>query len=201
MAIEGTGQGFFSSAGALKNETTAKPTTTTNTSTSDIQQSVANDTATQITEAAVVKISNQLNVGNTGYDSGVSELVQGAVTAGLQKQSVDQSSTTTPRKIGGTYQNEIMAKASSASTTTAPTPTPTASSSSTSGNSSSSPSSQTNGNGNSHRSERTNRHHESNDDSKSAKTSNSEHSKKADRVSSDGSTQGARHRSGKSSVG
>jgi hypothetical protein len=117
MASSISDQGFFTSGGVLRSEspaTNSDTTAQTQTSdqTTDIADQVASDTVSAITEAAVVKISNQMNVAGTGFDSGVSDMVGQAVTSALGKLSEAQQATsalqTTPLAVGGTYQNEIL---------------------------------------------------------------------------------------------
>jgi hypothetical protein len=75
-----------------------------------VQSSVAASTVSAITDAAVTKISSQLNVAGTGFDTGTSDLVSQAVASGLQNiASSGATSSSTQKPIGGAYQNEILA--------------------------------------------------------------------------------------------
>lgn len=115
MAISAPGEGFFTSDGVLRTDLTttqqSKPKTTeTTASTAD---EVAAATAQEITDAAVVSITSSMNVGSTGFDSGVSGLVQQAVSSALKNLSSASSAVSdlgsyTPAAIGGTYQNSIL---------------------------------------------------------------------------------------------
>lgn len=110
MAVNSSDIGFFSSNGTLKTESLKSSTQSTpSSSSSDISSSIASSTSADISEAVVVKISNQLNVGSTGYSDGVQELVKSALDA--KKSSGNSSSTSQTiqyESIGGKYQNEIL---------------------------------------------------------------------------------------------
>jgi len=116
MAISAPGEGFFTSDGVLRadlsgtssaQQSKAKTTETP----ASVEDQAASATARQITDAAVISVSNQMNVGDTGFDSGVSELVQQAVASALKNRGESPGQASDLATIGGTYQNEIMALA------------------------------------------------------------------------------------------
>lgn len=130
MASSISDQGFFTSGGVIKSDglrssTTPAPqqTNTADTGTAVADQ-VARNTASAISEAAVVKITNQLNVGDTGFDSGVAANVQEAVMSALNKVSANtqgsNGTSMTRLPIGGTYQNELIAAANKPAETAKP---------------------------------------------------------------------------------
>lgn len=128
MAVTSADQGFFTREGVLRTENLNSTSSKTNTSTSstpntsgDISTQTAEATATAITDAVVVRISEQMNVGNTGFDSGVSAMVKEAVLSALRNKNsyegkVDSQLTESSEaptasvrmQIGGAYQNEIL---------------------------------------------------------------------------------------------
>jgi hypothetical protein len=124
MAIQAGNQGFFTTSGVLEQEGRAGSSSTSNRSAATGQstgdataQEAAAVAAAAITEAVVVKVSSRMNIGGTGFDSGVTALVQGAVQAGLTsingRKSNGQSGDTqaSGKAKGGTYQNSLIAAA------------------------------------------------------------------------------------------
>ncbi len=116
MAISAPGEGFFTSDGVLRTDQSSprqsKPKTA-ETAASESDQAAA----VEISDAAVVSITSGMNVGQTGFDSGVSDLVQKAVSSALTNLGAASSAvkdtgiaspsfTRTP--VFGTYQNSIM---------------------------------------------------------------------------------------------
>lgn len=122
MAIQGVGQGFFSSNGELKSSNLSSSTNTSSTTTTseDVTSSAQIATAASVADAAVVKITSQLNVAGTGFDSGVSAIVGQAIASYLENQSSNQTEPSTTSisdnsgtasqslSIGGSYQNSII---------------------------------------------------------------------------------------------
>ena len=121
MAIQGVGQGFFSSNGELKINSVASTSNNSSQTSSDnlVSDQASSISISSIVDAAVVTISSRLNVAGTGFDSGVADLLNQALTAGqnTQEQTTDtsssistdnNSSTTDSLKVGGTYQNQIL---------------------------------------------------------------------------------------------
>lgn len=120
-AISST-QGFFNSDGSLRVNSNNQ-SSTPESEDSETDSSVAKE-ATTITDAVVSKISSQLNVRGSGFDTQVSGNVVAAVYSALERRSAQFSATSSEpsirREIGGTYQNTILRGA------TSPTQTPTA---------------------------------------------------------------------------
>ena len=123
MAIKPAEEGFFTTSGALKQDSVAgrraaSSTAAGNNSTDQaVIDKAASATAGGIAQAAVVKISGRMGVGNTGFDSGVSSMVEQAISLGKQAQSDRKnqaaasasSNTQSATKVdGGSYQNQIL---------------------------------------------------------------------------------------------
>ena len=125
MAISATDQGFFTSDGKLRTDlagssSTQKTSATQASGDTSLADQTAAATAAAITEAAVVSVTGSMNVGSTGFDSGVSDLVQQAVSSALKNLGSDGSSSGTRLQLGGTYQNGIMYGTSDSQTTETP---------------------------------------------------------------------------------
>lgn len=124
MAIKAPEQGFFTTDGALKADSltssgwqAAAKTTASGTNSGSVAEQAASTTASAITDAAVVRVSTQMNVGKTGFDTGVSDMVGEAVSSALNKLGTGSAgraasgSGIARLEIAGTYQDEIMAAA------------------------------------------------------------------------------------------
>ncbi|NMC62703.1 MAG: hypothetical protein GYA55_05980 [SAR324 cluster bacterium] len=148
MAITAADQGFFTSDGVLRQENLSSSSSQGSTKNADSTSSSSNisasmaeyttdTTAVAITDAVVIKITQQMNVGSTGFDSGVSAMVQEAVMSALRNKSGGSSMvspqlnngstnimTSNRLELGGAYQNEILASAQKSQTQTSIPETP-----------------------------------------------------------------------------
>jgi len=133
MAISPSDQGYFTSKGTVRTDAFTQRRSASGAGTNDIDEAVKQTarsaTAAGIAETAAVKVSTRMNVGGTGFDAGVSSMVQQAISAGQSRKAGTQaargaadSSTETSagasgtsseaapvrRPIGGRYQNQIL---------------------------------------------------------------------------------------------
>lgn len=132
MTINASDGGYFSSNGVIRQDAftasrRSSAAKTQDTADTPVAQKAASVTASAIADAAAVKIGSRMNVGATGFDSGVSAMVQQAISKGTAAKSVrsagpestDASAakstqdapeeTPAPKRVrGGTYQNELM---------------------------------------------------------------------------------------------